>query len=39
VISSAGYNRSRQDLTAIRFAGLVGAELRGFTRPRGYDGD
>jgi len=28
-----------EDRTPIRFAGLVGAEVGGFTRPRGYDGD
>ena len=28
-----------EDRTPIRFAALVGAELGGFTRPRGYDGD
>ncbi len=28
-----------EDRTPIRFAALVGAELGGFTRPRGYDAD
>ena len=28
-----------EDRTPIRFAGLVGAELGGFTRPCGFDGD
>jgi amidase len=28
-----------EDRTPIRFAGLVGKELGGFTRPRGFDGD
>jgi len=28
-----------EDRTPIRFAALVGAELGGFTAPRGYDGD
>jgi amidase len=28
-----------EDRTPIRFAGLVGNEMGGFTRPRGYEGD
>ncbi len=28
-----------EDRTPIRFAALVGAEVGGFTRPRGYESD
>ena len=28
-----------EDRTPIRFAALIGKEIGGFTKPRGYDGD
>jgi len=35
----AALRTKHEDRTPIRFAALVGAEVGGFTRPRGYESD